>query len=422
MRTGRHEVLLVVGLLLAVVVAFSRPIVLLLERLSAYGAGSGLNLLPAAVIGVLTLLVYIVSQRMQAPGGAAIARQESGVSSADLQFDRGRAHELERLVTFWQALTQSFDLDAIRDVIERYLPELTDSHDGWVVTGTEGHWTSILGPGSVRTDRGDVLVTELAFEALAQSGLSAKPDGIDYQGQVCFPMIAAGVSMGVLGMPLATPSLTAERRLLIGAAAALLGVAVRSANLLQELRENSLRDALTGCVNRAHGMEVVAAELARARRSHLPVSLIMFDLDRFKAINDRHGHLCGDAVLVEVGAKMRAALRTSDLKCRYGGEEFLILLPETPLEGAYRAAETLRRELSNLTIHWHGRVVRVTSSFGVACNRPNEVDPTPLIARADAALYAAKREGRNCVRVAPEPGATIRAVESGPSTTSATQP
>lgn len=420
MRTGRHEVLLIAGLLLAVVVAFSRPIVLLLERLSAFSAGSGISLLPAAVIGVLTILVYIVSKRGYGSNVHGGVPQKVGASSSEGEFDRDRAHELERLVTFWQALTQSFDLDAIRDVIEHYLPELTDTHDGWVVTGTEGHWASILGPSSVRTERGDVLVTELAFEALAQSGLSAKPDGIEYQEHVCFPMIAAGVSMGVLGIPLSTSSLTAERRLLIGAAAALLGVAVRSANLLQELRENSLRDALTGCVNRAHGMEVVAAELARARRSHLPVSLIMFDLDRFKAINDRHGHLCGDAVLVEVGARMRAALRTSDLKCRYGGEEFLVLLPETPLEGAYRAAETLRRELSNLAIPWHGRVVRVTSSFGVACNRPNEVDPTPLIARADAALYAAKREGRNCVRVAPEPGATIRVVESGPSTTSAT--
>jgi len=129
------------------------------------------------------------------------------------------------------------------------------------------------------------------------------------------------------------------------------------------------------------------------------VSLIMFDLDRFKSINDRYGHLCGDTVLAEVGAKMRASLRSSDLKCRYGGEEFLILLPETPVDGAHRAAETLRRELADLQIQWNGRVIRITSSFGVACARPNELDPTPLIARADEALYRAKREGRNSVRV-----------------------
>jgi diguanylate cyclase (GGDEF)-like protein len=215
-------------------------------------------------------------------------------------------------------------------------------------------------------------------------------------------MIAAGTSLGVLGVPADAPSLTPARRLVVGAAAALLGVAVRSVHLLQEVRESTLRDPLTGCVNRAHALEVVAAELMRARRSRLPVSLIMFDLDRFKSINDRYGHLCGDAVLSEVGAKMRASLRASDLKCRYGGEEFMILLPETPLDGAHRAAETLRRELSELEIHWNDRLIRITSSFGVACARANEIDPTPLVARADEALYRAKREGRNRVSVAAE--------------------
>jgi diguanylate cyclase (GGDEF)-like protein len=210
------------------------------------------------------------------------------------------------------------------------------------------------------------------------------------------------MSQGVLGVPANAPSLTPARRLVIGAAAALLGVSARSVYLLQEVRESSLRDPLTGCVNRAHAMEVVASELMRARRSRLPVSLIMFDLDRFKSINDRYGHLCGDAVLAEVGAKMRASMRASDLKCRYGGEEFLVLLPETPLDGAHRAAETLRRDLAALEIHWNDRVLHVTSSFGVACARPNEIDPTPLVARADEALYRAKREGRNRVRVADE--------------------
>jgi diguanylate cyclase (GGDEF)-like protein len=318
-----------------------------------------------------------------------------------------RARELERLITFWQALTQSFDLDAIRDVVEHYLPELTGGDDVWLVSGAEGTWANILGPTSVVTEDGSRSVIDLAFEALAQAGLSAKPDGIEYKGQVCFPMIAAGVSLGVLGVPATSPDFTPARRMVVGAAAALLGVAVRSVYLLQELRESSLRDPLTGCVNRGHAMEVVASELMRSRRSRLPVSLIMFDLDRFKSINDRFGHLCGDAVLGEVGAKMRSALRTTDLKCRYGGEEFLVLLPDTPLDGAHRVAESLRRELAALPIDWDGRVVRITSSFGVACARPNEIDPTPLIARADAALYRAKREGRNCVRLADDPTGTL---------------
>ena len=118
------------------------------------------------------------------------------------------------------------------------------------------------------------------------------------------------------------------------------------------MRENSLRDGLTGCFNRTHAIEVIDTELRRARRSQAPVSLIMFDIDHFKEINDRYGHLCGDAVLAAVGARMRDVLRGSDLKCRYGGEEFLVLLPETPLEGAKRVAETLRRELADMQIAW----------------------------------------------------------------------
>jgi diguanylate cyclase (GGDEF)-like protein len=186
----------------------------------------------------------------------------------------------------------------------------------------------------------------------------------------------------------------------VSAAAALLAVSVRGAYLLQDVRENSLRDSLTGCMTRAHALEVLTAELKRARRSSHPVSLIMLDVDRFKSINDRFGHLCGDAVLAAVGARILATLRFSDLKCRYGGEEFLVLLPETSIEGARHVAESLRRDISELDVPWEGQTVRVTSSFGVAASLPKELDPTPLISRADGALYRAKHDGRNCVRVA----------------------
>jgi diguanylate cyclase (GGDEF)-like protein len=395
MRFGRQEILLIVGLIVALSVTFSGQMANALQAAREFEGTHRLSLVPGLVIAIVTLLVFVQGKRRQLQERAAAVANEASHAQE-------RARELERLVTFWQALTQSFDLDAIRDVVEHYLPEITGSRDGWLVTGAEGNWKSVIGPTSVKARGGTIGVTDLAFEALAQAGLSARPDGIEHEGQVCFPMIAAGTSLGVLGVPADAPSLTPARRLVVGAAAALLGVAVRSVHLLQEVRESTLRDPLTGCVNRAHALEVVAAELMRARRSRLPVSLIMFDLDRFKSINDRYGHLCGDAVLSEVGAKMRASLRASDLKCRYGGEEFMILLPETPLDGAHRAAETLRRELSELEIHWNDRLIRITSSFGVACARANEIDPTPLVARADEALYRAKREGRNRVSVAAE--------------------
>jgi diguanylate cyclase (GGDEF)-like protein len=124
----------------------------------------------------------------------------------------------------------------------------------------------------------------------------------------------------------------------------------------------------------------------------------MLDLDHFKKINDRFGHLCGDAVLAHVGQRMHAVLRGSDTKCRYGGEEFLVLLPDTPLSGARRVAEMLRKDLEQRPVRWNDQTLVVTASFGIAEMVPGEDTANTIIARADAALYHAKQNGRNCVR------------------------
>src|SRR5204863_10164224 len=119
----------------------------------------------------------------------------------------------------------------------------------------------------------------------------------------------------------------------------------------------------------------------------------MFDIDHFKDINDRYGHLCGDAVLAAVGARMREVLRGNDLKCRYGGEEFLVLLPETPMEGARRVADTLQRALAEMAVRWNDATLNITASFGVTTALPSDVDSHGIIGRADAALYRAKAQG-----------------------------
>jgi diguanylate cyclase (GGDEF)-like protein len=213
------------------------------------------------------------------------------------------------------------------------------------------------------------------------------------------PMRAGGGVIGVLGVPETAGPFTESRRRVLAAAATLLAVSLRNAELFREVRDNSLRDGLTGCFNRTHALDVLDTELRRARRSHAPVCVIMFDLDHFKEINDRYGHLCGDAVLAAVGNRMRDVLRGSDLKCRYGGEEFLVVLPETPLEGATRVADTLRRELSELKIDWKNETIRITASFGLTVAGDSEIDAQLILGRADAALYQAKDQGRNCVRI-----------------------
>ncbi|MBN93669.1 MAG: hypothetical protein CL928_06275 [Deltaproteobacteria bacterium] len=152
---------------------------------------------------------------------------------------------------------------------------------------------------------------------------------------------------------------------------------------------------------------LLQTELQRARRQGAPFALIMLDLDHFKSINDTHGHLCGDAVLAAVGQRIRDILRNSDTKCRYGGEEFMVLLPDTPRPGALHVAESLRAQLAEVDVTWNGEKVPVTASVGLAMAMEKEVDPMPLIGRADAALYRAKHGGRNqvCETEIPEPPA-----------------
>ena len=155
----------------------------------------------------------------------------------------------------------------------------------------------------------------------------------------------------MIGVPERRGGQDSQRRML-AAASALLAMSLKNAQLFREVRDNSVRDGLTGRVNRTHALEMIDTELRRARRSQRPLSLIMFDLDRFKDVNDHYGHLCGDAVLATVGRRTKEVLRGSDLKGRYGGEEFLVLLPETPLEGGKRVAEALRRDIADTAIPW----------------------------------------------------------------------
>jgi diguanylate cyclase (GGDEF)-like protein len=225
-------------------------------------------------------------------------------------------------------------------------------------------------------------------------------------GEICFPMIVAGTPEGVLGVA-PEPPLTDHQRSVLSAAAALLAVSLKNSQLFREVRENSVRDGLTGCFNRSHALEVLDAEIRRARRSKLPLSLLMFDLDNFKEINDRHGHLCGDAVLAAVGSKMKSELRGSDLKCRYGGDEFMVILPDTPLGGAKQVSENLRRELESHAVAWNNEHVKVTASFGITAVNLADQDPLAAIARADAALYRAKEHGRNDVQVEEHPSALV---------------
>ena len=165
-----------------------------------------------------------------------------------------------------------------------------------------------------------------------------------------------------------------------------------------QAEEQSRRDALTGLFNRRHFQDILAVELERARRAPSPTSLILMDVDKFKGINDTHGHATGDRVLRRVAEQIGLGLRRPDVACRYGGEEFTVLLPGSDSRSAENVAERLRSHVEDITATALGEPVSVTISLGVATIPAGERwDADTLIDRADQALYAAKKAGRNRV-------------------------
>ncbi len=143
-------------------------------------------------------------------------------------------------------------------------------------------------------------------------------------------------------------------------------------------------------------------EWSRAQRYETAGALLMLDLDHFKTINDRFGHLCGDALLRGVAEALQQTLRHPDVLARFGGEEFIAFLPQTDALGAVDVAERMRRRIEELALNWEGQAVSVTMNAGVAAMRPEHATLDHLIHDADAAMYQAKAAGRNCVRAAKE--------------------
>ena len=164
------------------------------------------------------------------------------------------------------------------------------------------------------------------------------------------------------------------------------------------LRELAIRDPLTGLFNRRYLEESLALELIRAVRKQYPIGIIMADIDHFKQFNDTHGHAAGDAVLVQIANLLGTLVRASDVICRYGGEEFIIILPEASREITRLRADLIRESAGQLRIHYEGQTLKaVTLSLGIAVFPDHGSTMDALLAAADTALYRAKRSGRNRV-------------------------
>lgn len=186
-------------------------------------------------------------------------------------------------------------------------------------------------------------------------------------------------------------------------AMALAGVVLHQ--LERKLSRAATHDALTGLPNRRAADDFMAQEALRAQRQGTPLSALMVDIDFFKKVNDQLGHAAGDHVLQTLARLLQERARATDLASRWGGEEFLVLLPDTPPTGALELAEQLRQAVQSAPFVWQQKAVPVTISIGAATWISGPFHANALIAQADAALYDAKRSGRNCVRLADDSAA-----------------
>jgi diguanylate cyclase (GGDEF)-like protein len=220
---------------------------------------------------------------------------------------------------------------------------------------------------------------------------------------LCIPIQAHGDALGIIHFQAAelTKIITKQEQSLSGTFAEQIGLSIANIRLREALRNQSIRDTVTGLFNRRYLEETLEREIHRSARIGQSLGIIMFDLDHFKGFNDRFGHDAGDAVLQSIGLFLSKNTRVDDIACRYGGEEFILILPSSNSKDTELRAEQLRAAVKELKVTHLGRSLgTVTISVGVATFPLHGNLPAQLVAKADGALYQAKKRGRDRVVVA----------------------
>jgi diguanylate cyclase (GGDEF)-like protein len=381
---GRNLTSLVVALAVGTLLVFQQPLRFVFDAAGEIERRYHLDLAQALVVLAVVFVFHQYRKRHE-------AKAEAVAATAEARLARSRSQELERLVGLSRALASVTDFTGFSQTLGRYLPKFTNDRATWLMICQQGSWDVLV------RDADDRRTTEqlemVAGRVLeAERGQIAHPEGHRVDDLACFPMMVGTQPFGMIHVR-NTPDLSFDDCKALEAVAAMAGIGVRNVQTLIEIRDNSVRDGLTGCFNRAHAVETLNMELQRARRAGRPLSVVMFDLDEFKQVNDTYGHLTGDLLLAEVGQRLNKVLRTSDIKCRYGGDEFIVILPETPAAGSRQVAESIRVALSDIVVGSMAASVRV--SLGIATARSNERSAETFIAEADRALYQAKHNGGN---------------------------
>ena len=388
---SRTDASLAISLVIATLTLFSQPLKQLMDTIAGIENEYHLAFLPA--LAVLSVAFAITQSRKRVE------------TAAEMRLSRVRVDELQRVLTFGNALAGSLDEEALQRTLCQQLPAFFGDRGYWLLARRDSTWVEIAQAAPHGYQRSIEAQEHFAEQALLEvAGPDVGRQGVEIEDVICFPLILGATVIGVLGVHNA-PALSETDRMASTTALVPLSLALRNLRVLQDLQQQGIVDQLTGCLNRSTGLMTLQGELRRARRSRQPISIMMIDIDHFKTINDTRGHLAGDAVLSSLGALIGHVLRTTDVRCRFGGDEFLVILPETALEGAEQAGKKILTAMRGRAAKGDRSTAGTTLSIGIAQARRGELDATEVIGRADAALYRAKQAGRDGLKTAPADGA-----------------
>ena len=364
-------------------------------------AGAAIGTL--AVVGLVVLLV----RRAES---AAEQRAADHVRELTAALERARA-ESRRVRTFGY-LGGSLELDDVIALVLEAAAALPGAEASLVALRTheDEHVVAALGLSPEEVERQSVPAVDAAHArsvtvsyAYAEGEVQTGVEPV--QGGVAVPLPGEVEPAGVLVVFNRKPGVAIDEATIseLEALAGRAGPAIENARRFREARELADVDSLTGLHNRRYFHETLAREVARARRYRRTLALVLLDLDDFKSVNDRIGHLAGDEVLAQIGERMRSVVRSADIACRVGGEEFAVLLPESSLGDAEQLYERLAGAVANGPI---GDIGRLSLSAGITHFRPDDTG-TSFFQRADTALYRAKAGGKGRAHVADGPAEEV---------------
>lgn len=399
-----------------------------LRRLHPMGddeVGRAAHALNELLASVTTVRVSLIDQKMELAQTQEELRLKDALASKSGELD-ARLRERALLFDILRAATTATVLsEVLGTIVERLGPALRlrelailicEADDRFVIRATHGFAdpATVLGR-EIRPGEGIAGEVAHGREPVLVRDVSIEPSYLAFWGEVeregsfaAVPIRHGDQRLGILVLtrPPDDPLNEYEMKLLT-AVADTAALAIRHAQLFEELRDLSTHDELTGLANRRLLQARLPLEIERARRAGTPLSLLVIDIDHFKQLNDRHGHATGDAALREVARALEHGVRRVDTVARVGGEEFVVLLPQNDAASAAHVADKLRRNVAaRKTPGGEGQPEgALTISVGVAQLAPGDDAPS-LLARADAALYLAKDVGRNRVAVYGDPAAS----------------